>query len=107
MVVEHRTAQAVTAGEGVERRVLARGGRLMAVEFVFKKDAVGKVHTHPHEQVGYIAKGRFILEIEGRQQEIGPGDTYYVAANVPHGVVALEDGVIVDVFTPMREDFLG
>lgn len=106
MIVRKDAVAAVKVGDGVERRVLAHGGGLMTVEFSFKKGAVGAVHTHPHEQVGYIAKGRFILETEGGREEIGAGDTYYVAPNVAHGVVALEDGIIIDVFTPQREDFL-
>lgn len=106
MITRKTAVSAVKTGEGVERRILARGGGLMTVEFSFEKGAVGAVHTHPHEQVGYIAKGRFILEAGGRREEIGVGDTYYVAPNEPHGVVALEEGIIVDVFTPQREDFL-
>ncbi len=106
MIIRNEVAHAVQAEEGVKRKILSRGGKLMAVEFSFKKGAVGSVHSHPHEQIGYIVKGRFELEMEGKKEEIQAGDSYYVPANVPHGVVALEDGVIFDVFTPQREDFL-
>jgi quercetin dioxygenase-like cupin family protein len=78
----------------------------MAVEFTFKKGGVGKIHAHPHEQIGYIVSGKFELEADGVKQMVEAGDTYYVGPNVPHGVVALEDGVIFDAFTPQREDFL-
>ena len=77
------------------------------VEFTFEKHAVGTPHSHPHEQVGYIKQGRFDAVIAGSTATLEEGDSYYVPPSAEHGVVALEpDGVIIDVFTPMREDFL-
>lgn len=92
--------------EGVERRVLSHGGKLMAVEFRFQKGAIGALHNHPHEQIGYVVSGSFEVEMDGKKEILIAGDTYYVAPNVVHGVVALEDSVVFDVFTPHREDFL-
>lgn len=92
--------------EGVERRVLAHGGKLMGVEFRFKKGAIGALHSHPHEQIGYIASGSFEVTMDGKIEILKAGDTYYVPPNVEHGVVALEDSVVFDAFTPHREDFL-
>ena len=106
MILKHESAEAAHIAPGVERRILALGGRLMAVEFRFKKGAVGEVHTHPHEQIGYIVEGSFEVETDGNKAIAEAGDSYYAAPDVPHGVVALEDGVIFDVFTPQREDFL-
>ena len=107
MVVKAQSSQAVVTAEGMQRKILAHDGSLMAVEFTFRKGAAGALHSHPHEQIGYIVKGRFELEIEGRKDIITAGDSYYVAPGVPHGVVALEDSVILDVFNPQRQDFLG
>ncbi len=106
MVVINNSIKSTKAGEGVERKILASGGKLMIVEFIFKKGAIGILHSHPHEQVGYILKGKFQIEMDGEKQIINAGDSYYVKPNSVHGVVALEDAVIVDVFTPQREDFL-
>ncbi len=106
MIVKNATKNALTLGAGVERKILSLGGQLMAVEFTFQKGAVGEIHSHPHEQIGYIVKGRFELNMEGKKEIVEAGDTYYAGPNVPHGVVALEDGKIFDVFTPQREDFL-
>jgi quercetin dioxygenase-like cupin family protein len=86
--------------------VLASGGTMMTVQFTFDKGAVGTPHTHVHEQVGYILKGRFELTLAGEESIVEAGDTYYVPPNVMHGVVALEDSVLLDVFTPQRQDFL-
>ena len=92
--------------EGVERRVMSHGGTLMGVEFRFKKGAIGALHSHPHEQIGYIASGSFEVTMDGKTETLKAGDTYYVPPNAVHGVVALEDSVVFDAFTPHREDFL-
>jgi len=96
----------LTTGPGVKRKVLASGGGMMAVQFSFEKGSVGALHSHPHEQIGYVAKGRFELTLDGVPTILGVGDTYYVPSGVVHGVKVLEDGVLLDVFTPQREDFL-
>jgi quercetin dioxygenase-like cupin family protein len=98
-------APAVTVGPGNKRKILAADGSLMAVEFSFAKGAVGALHQHPHEQIGYIVKGSFEFEMDGVKKRLQAGDSYYVKPNAPHGVVALEDAVILDVFTPQRADF--
>lgn len=106
MIVKGETVKNIDLGGGVTRRMLAAGGKMMAVEVVFKKGAVGAVHTHPHEQIGYVLKGSFEFQAEGKKEIIKTGDSYYTTPNQPHGVVALEDGILLDIFTPQREDFL-
>ena len=93
-------------GDGITRKLLIHGGRLMAVEVHFKKGAAVEPHSHPHEQVGYFLKGKFEMTIEGQIQIMLPGDSYYTAPDQVHGARAFEDGVVLDVFTPQREDFL-
>jgi len=93
-------------GKGVTRKILASGGTMMTVQFAFEKGAVGTPHTHPHEQVGYVLRGRFELTLGNDRTILEAGDTYYVPSNCVHCVVALEDGVLLDVFTPQRQDFL-
>lgn len=88
------------------RKILAHENGLMMVEVSFEKDGVGAVHIHPHEQVSYVAKGQFLFELDGEKEEITVGDSVYIPPNTKHGLVALSDAVIVDVFTPQREDFL-
>ena len=106
MIVKYNEVQEETVAEGVTRKVLAYDGKLMSVEFTFVKGAVGAVHHHPHEQIGYVVKGSLELEMDGKKQVIEAGDTYYVKPHVPHGVVALEESVVVDLFTRHREDFI-
>ena len=93
-------------GGGVSRKVKAHGGTMLMAEVSFEKGAVGAVHTHPHEQVCYVAEGSFEFEADGKKTIISKGDSYYVEPDTPHGVVALEKGVLIDIFTPQREDFL-
>lgn len=93
-------------GGGVTRRILAHGGTMMAVEVNFEKDAIGPMHSHPHEQLTYVLKGRFLFTIDGESHEVAAGDTLYKKPEVIHGCICLEAGTLLDTFTPQREDFL-
>lgn len=91
---------------GVSRKVLAYNEDLMSVEVRFEKGAVGTMHTHPHTQISYVLEGKFEATIDGETVVIAKGDTYITPPNAPHGVTCLEAGVLLDVFTPMRKDFV-
>ena len=107
MFVKNQLVLPVQAGNGVNRKLLATGGSLMMTEVCFQKGAVGEIHSHPHEQVSYIVSGSFEFNLNGMKQVIHIGDSVYIPTDIPHGVVALEDqSIILDIFTPQREDFL-
>ncbi|MEO5806376.1 cupin domain-containing protein [Devosia sp.] len=91
---------------GNRRRVLIHTSELMQVEFGFDKGAVGALHSHPHIQVSYVAEGSFEVTIDGVTQVVGQGGSFIVASGLVHGVVALQAGRLVDVFTPHRADFI-
>lgn len=93
-------------GDGVSRRVLAHKGSLMAVEVSFEQGAVGPMHNHVHEQLTYVLSGRFTFTIGDETREVQAGDTLYKAPYVMHGCLCLEKGVLLDTFTPQRQDFL-
>ncbi len=93
--------------EGVHRKILGYNDDIMMVRIFFKSGAVGAKHSHPHRQVTFVEGGRFEVEIGGEKETLETGDSFMVPANVEHGLVALEDGALIDVFTPIREDFLG
>jgi quercetin dioxygenase-like cupin family protein len=95
-----------TVAAGVRRQVLGHGPDLMMVRVDFEAGAVGAVHHHPHRQVTFVARGTFEVTVGGERRTLGPGDCFFAAADVPHGVVAISPGTLVDVFTPAREDFL-
>ena len=107
MYTENRTVPARDLGGGTTRKVLSHSENLMTVELRFEKGAVGAPHSHPHEQIGYIVSGKLIYKEEGEADKVlSSGDTYYVAPNKVHGVEILEETLLLDVFTPMRADFL-
>lgn len=95
-----------TVSEGVKRRILAYGDQLMAVEVHFEKDAVGSLHSHPHTQLSYVLEGEFEFEINGNKNIVRKGDTLYKVPNIVHGCRCTERGILLDVFTPYREDFI-
>ena len=91
---------------GISRKVLAYDESLMSVEVRFEKGAVGAMHTHPHTQISYVLEGKFEATINGVTTVISKGDTYITEPDAPHGVVCLEAGALLDIFTPMRKDFV-
>lgn len=94
------------AGEGVTRRILSYTDALMCVENDFERGAVGAPHSHMHTQITYVVSGRFSFTIDDETREVGPGDTLLKENGVVHGCTCLEAGKLLDIFTPMREDFL-
>ena len=93
-------------GGGVSRKVLSHNENMMAVEVRFECGAIGAVHTHPHTQISYVLLGKFEAVIGREKRIISVGDSYITSPNEPHGVVCLEKGALLDVFTPKRDDFL-
>jgi len=107
MVVYAKDCKEEILENGVRRVIKSYINDLMVVELTWKKGMVGAVHSHPHRQCGYVIKGRFEAELDGQKHVIERGDCFYAEANVPHGLVALEDdSVFMDIFTPYREDFV-
>lgn len=93
-------------GAGVTRKILSYSENMMVVEMFFEKGAVGALHHHVHEQIGYVADGSLKLTDEEEEAVLTKGDSYYMAPGEKHGVVALEETRLIDVFTPMRKDFI-
>ena len=104
--VPHQDTLAQSGGENVIRRVLAYTDGLMCVENSFQKGAIGKLHSHPHTQITYVVSGVFAFTIDGEERIVRPGDTMLKEDGVVHGCTCLEEGVLLDIFTPMREDFV-
>lgn len=92
--------------DGVQRRILAYTDELMCVENHFEKGAVGALHHHPHTQITYVVSGQFEFEIDGVKKIVNPGDSMLKKDGIEHGCVCLEKGILLDIFSPMREDFV-
>ena len=95
-----------TVGEGVERKILGFDDHIMMVCVRFEKGAIGSLHHHVHRQVTYVESGHFEVVIDGKKKNLQQGDSFFVAPDLEHGVVALEKGMLIDVFAPAREDFI-
>ena len=104
--VFHDQTEAQSGGENVIRRILAYNDGLMCVENTFEAGAVGSLHSHPHTQITYVVSGTFEFTVGDRKYVVKPGDTLIKKDGVVHGCVAPEGGVLIDFFTPCREDFL-
>ena len=95
-----------TVGEGVQRQIMGYDDKIMLVKVKFDKGGIGQMHEHYHSQVTYVASGKFELSIGDETKTMKAGDGFYIPPHVMHGAVCLEDGVLIDVFSPIREDFM-
>jgi quercetin dioxygenase-like cupin family protein len=96
----------ITVEDGIRRKVMAYTDKLMLVKVDFKKGRIGTLHHHPHLQISYVASGSFEITVSGEAKILRGGDVYFIPENAVHGAVCLEDGLLIDVFSPMRENFI-
>lgn len=93
--------------EGLDRQVMGYDGKIMLVKARFDTGAVGTMHKHYHSQVTYVASGEFKMTIGDDVRIIKEGDSYYIPPHEMHGCTCTKPGILIDVFSPAREDFLG
>jgi quercetin dioxygenase-like cupin family protein len=104
--VFYNTIEEKETSPGVVRKILAYCDEMMCVENRFETGAAGAMHNHPHTQITYVAEGRFRFTIGDEVKEVAKGDTLCKQNGILHGCICLEKGVLIDFFTPMREDFV-
>jgi quercetin dioxygenase-like cupin family protein len=104
-IIENEVPWEVT-GDGVRRQILGYDGHLMQVKVAFRSGSIGYAHQHIHSQSSLVVSGKFEVTIEGESKILIAGDGFYVAPNMLHGVTCLEEGVLLDGFSPVRLDFL-
>jgi quercetin dioxygenase-like cupin family protein len=93
-------------GNGIKRQLYGYNNQLMMVKMSFEKGAIGVLHHHYHTQVSYIESGVFELTIGDEKKTLKQADGYFVSPDFVHGLVCIEPGVLVEAFTPGRQDFL-
>jgi quercetin dioxygenase-like cupin family protein len=93
-------------GGGLKRKIMAFDEKLMLVKVAFEAGGIGTVHQHHHTQITHVDSGVFEIEIAGEKRILKAGDAFFIPTNVLHGAVCIEAGVLIDVFSPMREDFI-
>ena len=95
------------AEPGVERKLVALGERMMAMQVRFEAGATGSRHSHPHEQLTLVLSGRFRFVLGHTPHMVSAGQSISIPGNVEHEALALEAGELLDMFSPVREDLVG
>ena len=95
-----------TVGEGVKRKIMGYDDKIMLVKVHFDEGGIGQMHEHYHSQVTYVESGAFEVTIDGKTELLKGGDSFYIQPHDMHGAICKESGVLIDVFSPIREDFM-
>jgi len=93
-------------GGGVSRQIMGYDKSIMMVKVKIKKGVIGSAHSHVHSQTTCVLEGKFEFEVDGKKQILEKGDSIYFEPDILHSSVCLEEGILFDVFSPYREDFL-
>lgn len=93
-------------GDGLKRKIMGYDDNIMLVNVHFEDGAIGVMHNHPHVQVTYIVSGEFEFTIGEETKLLKGGDGFYVPPHVMHGAICKKSGILIDVFNPIREDFM-
>ncbi len=95
-----------TVAEGVKRKIMGYDDKIMLVKVHFDEGGIGAMHEHYHSQVTYVESGSFEVTIDGKTETLKGGDSFYIPPHALHGAICREAGVLIDVFSPIREDFM-
>lgn len=105
MKVRAQDVDPVEMVPGVRRRTLAYGEHLMVTQFLISRGTELPRHTHPHEQISYIMSGELDMRVGGHSYHLNAGDSLLLPAGMEHGALALQDVVVIDAFSPPREEY--
>src|SRR5512137_1678828 len=105
MFFSYSDARAVEILPGLIRRTLVSDDKLMICRFDLEKGVQIPAHSHPQSQAGYVVSGKIRVSVEGESSDLGPGDSYSAPSGAVHSATALEQAVVVDTFSPPREDY--
>jgi len=106
LFIENTSVEWENMAPGIRRKIMAYDEQVMMVRVEFEKGGIGTLHQHLQVQVTNVESGVFEIEIDTAKKILKAGDAFYVPSNAMHGAVCLEPGVLIDIFNPMREDFL-
>lgn len=93
-------------GQGISRKILGYTDDLMVVRVKFVEGGLAPQHAHPHTQSSYIASGKFEFTVDGEMRVVQEGDGVLIKPNQTHSCLCLEPGIVIDTFSPARQDFL-
>jgi len=106
MFEKHSETGYKLAIQGIRQKTPVYGEKTLMTEFLLEKGSLLPQHSHPHEQTGYLVSGRIRLSIGSEEHDVTPGDSWCIPSGVGHGAEILEDSVAIEVFSPVREDYL-
>jgi quercetin dioxygenase-like cupin family protein len=106
MFVQHGAGKKRNMLDGIDMTTLTWGEKTIMVRFDLRKDSQLPSHHHPYEQIGFLVSGRIRLTISGETFETAAGDSWCIPSDAPHEAVALEDSIALEVFSPLRHDYL-
>jgi len=107
MFIKSGERESIIQAEGIERTTLVWGEHTLLGEFRLAGGAKLPSHSHPHEQTGYVVSGRMRFILNGTEEiVVGPGDAWCIPGDVPHAAEIIEDAVVIEVFSPRRDEFL-
>jgi quercetin dioxygenase-like cupin family protein len=98
-------SQQVQMLPGIHRRTMATTDEVMVCEFFLERDAVVPEHNHMNDQAGYVVSGKLEMTVGGVVQVCVPGDSYAIPGGILHSARALQDTLVIDVFSPPRNDY--
>ena len=96
----------ITPIKGIDMKTLCYGEKTLLTRFHLKKDSLLPLHSHPHEQTGFLVSGKIKLYIDKDEFLAEPGDTWTIKGGIEHKAQILEDSIAIEVFSPVREDYL-
>jgi quercetin dioxygenase-like cupin family protein len=107
LILPASTNAGVTEPEpGLRREILSHTPAMMLVRHAMDQGWRGAAHAHSHEQLVYVISGCIRVSVNGQSIDVYSGGNFIVGSNIVHQASALEDSVVLDVFTPAREDYL-
>jgi quercetin dioxygenase-like cupin family protein len=100
------TAESRQLLEGIDMTTLVHGQKTLMSQFKLSKGAKIPSHAHPHEQTGFMVSGKLRFTVDGEVVDVAIGDSWCLPGGVEHSAEALEDAVVIEVFSPVRDDYL-
>ncbi|MFC1481804.1 cupin domain-containing protein [Candidatus Neomarinimicrobiota bacterium] len=91
---------------GLRRQIMAHDTNLMLVKVYFDTGVQADKHEHVHQQITYVAKGKFEVDVNGQIKVLEAGDSFIIPSHQLHGATCVEEGILIDTFSPRRDDFL-
>jgi quercetin dioxygenase-like cupin family protein len=96
----------VQIAPGIKRQTITTGASMYQMRAELEAGSRLPEHQHPQEQITHVISGRLLMFADGVPHELAAGDSFYIGSNVPHGVETIEQSLVIDTFSPPRDDYL-